>query len=147
MSGSHLSDVVLEYKIRNFLGDSFRKRSRIHRIWFDSGTCPRQLTKFFLLGQGCLHAHCYARQFGPDSTDTCGGSTGPVLGQVVVDVFVVVQRQVSTLTVETPQLHFIAGVNGHLLRNRDRYAHVQFLAVSRRDEETPVEIPQVVTAM
>ena len=33
------------------------------------------------------------------------------------------------------------------LRNRDRYAQVQFLAVFRRDEETPVEIPQVVTAM
>ena len=24
-------------KIRNFLGDPFRKRSRIHRIWFDCG--------------------------------------------------------------------------------------------------------------
>ena len=25
-----------------------------------------------------------AVQFGPDSSETCGGSTGPVLGQVVV---------------------------------------------------------------
>ena len=37
VSGSFLFDVVLEYKIWNFLGDPFRKRSRIHRIWFDSG--------------------------------------------------------------------------------------------------------------
>ena len=45
--------------------------------------------------------------FGPDSSETCGGSTGPVLGQVV-DVPVVVQRQVRGQSVQyavlVPQL-------------------------------------------
>ena len=41
-------------------------------VWLDSG---------YTLLQGCVHARCYAGQaFGPDSAETCGGSTGAVLG-------------------------------------------------------------------
>ena len=78
VSGSHLLDVVLEYKIRYFLGDPSIQRYLV----------------------------------GPDSSETCGGPTGPVLGQVV-DVSVVVQRQVLgsmvRKTVVVPQSQFIDG--------------------------------------
>ena len=77
-----------------------------HYIAFGStvNTCSRQLTR--LWGTRVLTCPLLCRDsLGPDSTENCGSSTGPVLGQVVVDVPVVVQRQVSTLTVEMPQLH------------------------------------------
>ena len=61
-------------------------------IWFDSGYMFASAHEF-LSDKGVDMPVWYAGQFGPHSSETCGGSTGPVLGQVV-DVPVVVQRQV-----------------------------------------------------
>ena len=63
VSGSHLFDVVLEYKIRYFLGDPFRKRSRIQRLlvqhWIQVYVSLRRLLEYLTYRVRPRHGQWY----------------------------------------------------------------------------------------